>query len=550
MSVCEACGREFEQAVGQRGRPRKQCLECSPRRGVAPVARRMRRPRGEAFTVEHFAGWSQRLLLASGERFRLEAFQASFVEDVFAGTKECWLVVPESNGKTTLLALIALYHCEHRAEAWVPVAAASRDQAGLMYRQASGFVLRNPELAGVFKCHPGYRRIFYEALRSSIQIFAADASTGDGIIPTLAIIDEPHRHKNLDLYRTWAGKLDKADAQLLAISTAGEPGGEFELLREQFRQTAVDVSVDGCFTRALGAGSVLHEWALPEDGDPEDLDLVAAANPLSLITVATLRSKRAQPSWTLAHWRRFVCNLPTRSVLAAITEREWAAAATEDQIPDRTPIWCGLDVAWKWDTTALVPLWWKSDDYRLLGPATILEPPRDGNSLDPGLVERALLELHARWPLHTVVMDPSKAEQLAQWISDTLGARVVERAQTNAFAVVDYAKWMEALRMGWLHHAGDPGLSRHVLNATARLLPGGDSRFDRPAEARRSGEQPRRVIDALTAASMVHSEAALAGVVGGGISWWDDATQARLEALDAEDGVAAAMRRMEQAGGG
>ena len=71
---------------------------------------------------------------------------------------------------------------------------------------------------------------------------------------------------------------------------------------------------------------VLHEWALPEDGDPEDLDLVASANPLSMITVESLRAKRAAPSWTLAHWRRFVCNLPTRSVTAAITEAEWLAA--------------------------------------------------------------------------------------------------------------------------------------------------------------------------------------------------------------------------------
>jgi phage terminase large subunit-like protein len=463
--------------------------------------------------VEHFARWAGRLLLASGERFRLEPFQAAFVEDVFAGYKEAWLVVPEGSGKTTLLALIALYHCQHRSEAWVPVAASSRDQAGLMYRQASGFVLRNPELADVFKCHPGYRRIFFEGLRSSIQIFAADASTGDGIIPTLAIIDEPHRHKNLELYRTWAGKLDKADAQLLAISTAGEPGGEFEELREQFRQTAIDVTVEGCHTRAVGAGSVLHEWALPEDGDPEDLDLVAAANPLSMITVESLRAKRAAPSWTLAHWRRFVCNLPTRSVSAAITEREWADAGTDDRIPEATPIWLGIDVAWKHDCTALVPLWWRDDGYRLLGEATILVPPRDGNSLDPDLVEAALEEINKRNPIHTVVMDPSKAEQLAQWISERFGATVIERAQTNSFAVVDYQKFTEALREGQLYHCGDPGLTSHVLNATAKMLPGGDTRFGRPHESRRSpGLQSQRVIDALTAASMVHSEAALSKV--------------------------------------
>jgi hypothetical protein len=48
-------------------------------------------------------------------------------------------------------------------------------------------------------------------------------------------------------------------------------------------------------------------------------------------------------------------------------------------------------------------------------------------------------------------------------------------------------------------------MTRHALNAIARPLPQGDSRFDRPSQTRMSSEQDRRVIDALTAAAMVHS---------------------------------------------
>lgn len=36
------------------------------------------------------------------------------------------------------------------------------------------------------------------------------------------------------------------------------------------------------------------------------------------------------------------------------------------------------------------------------------------------------MQLHAANPLHTVVMDTSKAEQLAEWISQETGARGVE----------------------------------------------------------------------------------------------------------------------------
>lgn len=106
-------------------------------------------------------------------------------------------------------------------------------------------------------------------------------------------------------------------------------------------------------------------------------------------------------------------------------------------------------------------------------------------------------------------MDMSRAEQLAAWIESDIGAVVIDRSQSNVFAVQDYTRFMEALRGGILWHSGDPGLTRHVLNAIARLLPFGDARFDRPAEARVSSEQDRRVIDALTAAAMVNSFASV-----------------------------------------
>ncbi len=64
---------------------------------------------------------------------------------------------------------------------------------------------------------------------------------------------------------------------------------------------------------------------------------------------------------------------------------------------------------------------------------------------------------------------------------------------------------MDALRRGWLKHSGDAGFTSHALNAIARILPFGDARFDRPSQTRMSAEQERRVIDALTAASMVHT---------------------------------------------
>jgi hypothetical protein len=135
----------------------------------------------------------------------------------------------------------------------------------------------------------------------------------------------------------------------------------------------------------------------------------------------------------------------------------------------------------------------------------VLEPPRDGTSLDPHLVEGALFELHRVNPIHTVVMDMSRAEQLAAWIEAELGATVVDRGTGNAQAAEDYERFMEGLRLHVLWHTGCANLKRHALNAIARVLPLGDARFDRPSTTRQGGDQDRRVIDALVAAAMVNA---------------------------------------------
>jgi hypothetical protein len=162
-----------------------------------------------------------------------------------------------------------------------------------------------------------------------------------------------------------------------------------------------------------------------------------------------------------------------------------------------------MDVAFKWDTTALVPLY-VTPKWRLLGPTSILVPPRDGSSMHPDEIKDAVLELHTAYSLRTVVMDMERAADIASWIEDELGITVIDRGQSNKLACADYEAFMDGLRNGTLKHTGDAGLRSHVLHAIARRLPGGDHRFDRPSSVRQNVRaQDRRVIDALTAAAMV-----------------------------------------------
>lgn len=478
------------------------------------------------FTVPHFRSWAAELVLDSGDTLHTEPFQEEFLEDLFSGVPEVWLVIPEGNGKTSFLAAVALYTAEHKPGCSIPAAASSRDQGRRFWEQANGFVKRTARLKRVFRTYFGYRAIDYcragdlrsscQTIHSRIEVYAADEGTGDGAIPDLALVDEGHRHRDLGLYRTWRGKVEKRGGQIVMISTGGELGGEFEQTRTRILEATPVVARRRCFIRARSQSIAIHDYAIPANGDPEDMAIVKAANPLSTITVKTLRKKRATPTMTASHWRRFTCNRATRAEDAAISDAEWAAAATDVRIPEGAPIDLGVDVGWKWDTTALVPLWVRDARFRLLGPATVIVPPRDGNSLHPDQIKEPLRALNARNPFRRVVMDITHANDIAAWMrAEIFGctcqpsacSHVLEHSQGDIQQAADYDAFMEALRGSVLHHSADADLTSHAMNARAKELPGDRHKFDRKSTSRDAKKQERRVIDALVAAAMVNSEA-------------------------------------------
>ena len=214
--------------------------------------------------------------------------------------------------------------------------------------------------------------------------------------------------RSLELYRTWRGKLRKRGAQMIVISTAGEPGGEFEEQRDRMRQMAGEVEREETFTRAVGDAFVLHDWAVPENGDCDDLQLVAKANPLSAVTVASLRSGAGVAGLEPGALAPADVQ-PAHPVGAGGDHRRRSGSAprSTDEIPEGEPVYVGIDVGWKHDTTGIQPLWCRDSEYRLLDQGVTLTPPRDGNSLHPDVLKAALYKIRARNPIHKVVMDVS-----------------------------------------------------------------------------------------------------------------------------------------------
>lgn len=436
------------------------------------------------FTLAHFKRWASDLILDTGESWHTEDWQDAFVEDVFSGFAEAWLLVPEGNGKTTTLAGLALYHCDHRPFAAVPVAAASREQAEILYRQAEGFVLRSSRLHTTilstlqqvkgkrktevprFTCLEGYRRINHFG-GGRIQIFAADDRTGDGIIPTFGIVDEPHRLRDLSLYRTWAGKIAKRDGQIVAISTSGEPGGDFEETRARIRGAATDVSSSGSFTRYATGRLVLHEWAVPEGGDVDDMAEVKAANPFSRITVEMLTEKRASPTMTAHHWLRFVCNRPTMDDDTWLGEdgaRIWEALKQPWEFVDGAETWVGVDVAIKWDTTAVVAIQ-KRDDGRYHARCRLWVP--DQRSVDVTDVMQHIRELDAVFSVQAVSFDPRFFDVPAKMLEDE-GVTMIETPQSVETMTRAVSALYEGINTAKITHDDDRAFTNQVLGAVPR----------------------------------------------------------------------------------
>lgn len=391
--------------------------------------------------------------------------------DYFAGVRSTLIIVPKKNGKTSLLGALALFHLLSTEDAEAVVAAASRDQAGIMLRQINGYISRSPDLSRMLDVTK--RTVSYEELNGQIRILASDVDTVDGAIPTLALIDELHRHKKADVYGILRDGLGPRGGQMVTISTAGDdlhsPLGELRTAAY-----AHGVKRDRAHRYVRTKDFALHEWALEPDSDRQNLNLVKEANPASWQTKEELRRRHDDPSTTPWQWARFACGIWIAGEDGAVSEREWNACADPDaKIPAGTRgVHVGVDLAFKWDTTAFVPVWRPEDGAPMVvGEPVILAPPGDGTSLPYEEVWQAALTLADRYPEARFILDPSRdGEHLAQQIDGETSAEAYVYPQKNPEMCMAAQRLSEAIANRGLRQPADPELTAHVLSAGAYFI--------------------------------------------------------------------------------
>lgn len=427
---------------------------------TSKTAQTLRRLADGRETMRAFVAFCTILRTEDGKPLRVHPFQRLFLAAYFAGATQVVVIIPKKNGKTTIMAALALFHLLVVAEAECVIAASSMEQATILYRQAVKLIRRSglsTDVGGPFKAQEGYRRITYQG--GQIRVLPGDAKTADGVIPTLALVDELHRHKSPELYAVLRDGLVARDGRMVTISTAGwdldSPLGK---IRRHAHSLETFVR-KGTLNRASAPGFEFFEWALADGDDLHDLRKVKRANPAPWHTVTKLREQRDSPTMTPAAWSRFYCGVWTHG------EEPWLQADAWDRMRVDVGGLADGDVvqaAIVYGHGAAVVLAGMREDGKVGVKAKIMPDP----DVSLGLLERAVSDLAQVYRIGTVAHDTAltrSAELLEEQGVPTMEFPL--RPQRMAIATASLRRVIDE---GNLIHDGDPLLRQHVLSGATK----------------------------------------------------------------------------------
>ena len=178
--------------------------------------------------VERFCKQSQGVI---GAPIILDLFQKAFVQALFGFLeketgyrrfRETMFLVGRKNGKSTLLAAIALYLliADYEGAAEIYSVATKKDQAKKTLTEAINMIKQSPELSAVLR----KRRndVYFPATSSVFEALASDSNTLDGLNSHAVIIDELHAIKDRNLYEVMKQSTSsRRQPLIIMITTAG-----------------------------------------------------------------------------------------------------------------------------------------------------------------------------------------------------------------------------------------------------------------------------------------------------------------------------------------
>jgi phage terminase large subunit-like protein len=483
----------------------------------------------------------------AGKPFELCPWQQAIVGAAFGwkrsdGTRryrEVFQFVPRKNGKSTMLGgLINLVaFCDKEPGAQLYSAAAEREQAALVHRQAKGMILANPELSHGTRIYATFKSIEYPT-GSVYKALSADADTKHGLNVHFACIDELHNQPNRELVEVlMTGTGARRQPLIWHITTA-------DYDRESICNEKYDYACkvrDGVI-EDRGFLPVIFE-ALKDD-DWKSEEVWAKANPNLGVSVSLdyLRRecKRAQevPAYENT-FKRLHLNMRTQQDVRWLSLEQWdlCAGLDEGETPAewlaRTERECAnrecyaaIDLSSISDVTAKVSVF-RDDDggYTILPRFWLPEETakiRDrkdrvpyltwaregfirftaGNRIDYSFIRQEINEQSKVQTIKEIAYDPWNAQQLATQLGEKDGFEMVEFRQ-GTISMNEPCKELERLiGSKLLRHGNNPVLRWMVSNVCVKIDESGNLRPDK----KRSSEK----IDGVVALIMAIGRAMVA----------------------------------------
>ena len=167
----------------------------------------------------------------AGQPVRLELFQKAFISALFGFVdsetglrkyREAFFMVARKNGKSTMLAGIALYLLLADGEAGAEIysVATKKDQAKIIFDETCNMVAQSPYLRKHIKKRKS--DLYFSASMSKIQALGKNSDTLDGLNGSGIIIDELHGIKDRNLYEVMKqSQSARRQPLLVMITTAG-----------------------------------------------------------------------------------------------------------------------------------------------------------------------------------------------------------------------------------------------------------------------------------------------------------------------------------------
>lgn len=445
----------------------------------------------------------------AGQPFELEPWQQAIVGALFGWKsketkhrryREAFVFVPRKNGKSPLIAGVALYglFIDREPGGQIVSAAAEKEQAALVYRHAAGMIEREPELQKKCKTYRSFKSIqMTDETGGSFKALSADAHTKHGLNAHMVIVDELHALPNdelVDVLQTSMGS--RSQPLMIHITTSDYDRPSICNTKHDYACKVRDgIFEDDAFLPVVYEANEADDWT--------DKKVWARANPNLGVSLRMDYMEREcdraknEPSYENT-FKRLHLNIKTQQDVRWLPMAKWDAC--DGQPVPSGPCFAGLDLASTTDIAALVLFWPETGSlvpwFWIPSDSATARERRDrvpyltwgrqdlvtltpGNVIDYTFIRQQINEVCETYEVQAIGYDPWNAQMLAQQLQDEDGLPL-EKFRQGYISMNEPSKYFESLMMkGDLKHGGNEVLRWMASNATAKTDPSGNIKPDK-----------------------------------------------------------------------